>query len=75
MAAGQAIRLLALAHRRMLATSVTLPLEILRAAADASTQRPRRYVELAMASRQGGMIELADGLSISTQPELSLIHI
>ncbi len=69
MAAGQPIRLLALAHRRMLATSVTLPLEILRAAADASSQRPRRSVELAMVSRQGGMIELADGLSISTQQD------
>ena len=65
MATPKPIRLLALAHPRMLATSITLPLEILRAAADASAWRPRRSVQLHVVAQQTGQLELTEGLSLA----------
>lgn len=58
----------ALAHPRMLATSLTLPLEILRAAAQASRERPTPNVSLHLQAQTPGTITLADGLSLATQP-------
>lgn len=57
----------ALAHPRMLATSITLPLEILRAAAQASRERPTPNVSLQLMAQTPGAITLGDGLSLSTQ--------
>lgn len=57
-------RLVALAHPRVLATSITLPLEILRAAA----QRNRGDVQLHLMTERGGMLPIADGLSLDTEP-------
>lgn len=60
------LRVAALAHPRMLATSVTLPLEILRAAAQASRRRPKPDVELQLLAQQSGPLALADGLRVLT---------
>ncbi len=57
----------ALAHPRMLATSVTLPLEILRAAAQASRERPRVQVSLRLQAQTSGDMQLADGLTLRTE--------
>jgi len=56
-------RLAALAHPRVLATSITLPLEILRAAA----QHNQRDVQLHLMTERGGMLPLAEGLSVQTE--------
>lgn len=64
----------ALAHPRMLATSITLPLEILRAAAQASRTRPTPNVRLQLVAETPGVVTLAEGLSLSTEaiaPELN----
>lgn len=57
----------ALAHPRMLATSITLPVEILRAAAQASRERPTPNVVLHLMSNSPGLLPLADGLTLTTQ--------
>jgi len=57
----------ALAHSRMLATSITLPLEILRAAAQASRERPTPTVSLCLMAETPGVVTLTDGLSLATQ--------
>jgi transcriptional regulator GlxA family with amidase domain len=61
------INIVSLAHPRMLATSMTLPVEILRAAAQASHTRPRQSVSLHVMAKEPGNIELANGLSIASQ--------
>ncbi len=62
-------RLLALAHPRMLATSITLPLEILRAAAHASAVRPHPKVRMDVIGERAGEVVLADGLSIAVSED------
>lgn len=64
MVAKSAITLLALAHPRMLATSVTLPLEIIRAAAHASPPPTRSEVSIRLVGKQAETLPLADGLSM-----------
>ena len=61
------ITIVGLAHRQMLATSMTLPVESLRAAAQASPGRLRRTVNLHVMAKQPGVIEVANGLAIASQ--------
>ena len=63
------LSILALTHPRILATSVTLPLEIIRAAAQAEHRRHRRTVHLDMVSKAGGAVEFAEGLTIQTRAD------
>ena len=63
----QHLNIVTLAHPRMLATSMTLPVEILRAAAQANLTRPRQSVSLHVMAKAPGNIELADGLSLASQ--------
>ncbi len=62
------ITVAALGHERILATSVTLPLEILRAAAQASELRPKPRVTLQLMTADGGPLSLVDGLCLSSSP-------
>ena len=80
MATNGAINLLALAHPRMLATSVTLPLEIIRAAAHASPAPTRPQVLMKLVSQHTETLQLAPGLSMPvveddgiTVPDILLI--
>jgi len=61
------LSLAALVHPRMLATSITLPLEILRAAAQAHRAHRRTKVQLTLLAETSGYLELADGLSLRTE--------
>jgi len=64
MTSNRAITLLALAHPRMLATSITLPLEIIRAAAHASPPKTRSEVCIKLVGKRTETLPLAQGLSI-----------
>lgn len=66
MHARKSVSIAALAHPRMLATSITLPLEILRAAAQATADKPTPRVVLHLLTNDGKTLELADGLSLNT---------
>lgn len=80
MSPNRAITLLALAHPRMLATSVTLPLEIIRAAAHASPLPTRPEVSIHLVGKHTETLTLAKGLSMpvtrddsNTIPDILLI--
>ena len=64
MTSNSAITLLALAHPRMLATSITLPLEIIRAAAHASPPKTRSEVCIKLVGKRTETLPLAQGLAI-----------
>ncbi len=61
------LRVAAPIHSRMLTSSITLPLEILRAAAQASGQLPPPQVTLQLLSAHGGLVQPADGLTLHSQ--------
>ena len=61
------IKVAAPIHSRMLTSSITLPLEILRAAAQASGERPTPSVSLQLLSEHGGPVQPADGLTLHSQ--------
>jgi len=63
---SDSLRVAALAHPRMLATSISLPLEILRAAAESSPSRARSKVVIQIAAKKAGLLELVDGLKLQT---------
>jgi len=63
---SDSLRVAALAHPRMLATSISLPLEILRAAAESSPSRARSKVVIQIAAKEAGLLELVDGLKLQT---------
>ena len=65
-------RVAALAHEDILASSITLPLEILTGAAQALGRSGPRTVETQCFSRDGGALELPSGLSIDTKPLATL---
>ena len=83
------IRAAALLNRRTLASSVTLPMEIMQAAAQAmsresdSSSRDKKHrpqVEFSLLSSRGGLLSLESGITIDTQaldsaPELDLLLI
>ena len=68
-ATTRTLTLLALAHPRILATSITLPLEIIRAAAQADERKHPTHVRLELVSATGGPMEFADGLTVMTRPD------
>ena len=61
------LRVAAPIHSRMLTSSITLPLEILRAAAQASGELPTPEVSLQLLSEHGGPVQPADGLVLHSQ--------
>ena len=68
------LRVAALVHPRVLATSVSLPLEILKAAAESSQSRPRLTVASQLISKEGEPLELVEGFTLQTvsRAELTL---
>ena len=60
-------RVAALAHEDILASSITLPLEILTGAAQALGRSGPKTLETQCFSRDGGALELPSGLSIETK--------
>ena len=62
------LRVAALVHEDMLASSVTLPMEILSGAAQALGRRARQPLDICCFSREGGMLTMPSGLTLATEP-------
>ena len=65
---GPLFRIAALAHEDMLASSLTLPLEILAGAAQALGRTGRQRLSTDCFSRVGGPLTIQSGLSLATTP-------
>jgi len=65
-------RVAALTHPHMLASSVTLPMEILTGAAQSMNRGSRQSLSFACFSAGGGPVVLQSGLSLDTQPLAAL---
>lgn len=72
---GSPYRVAALVHEHMLASSVTLPMEILTGAAQSKNRRSGQILQLDCFSSCGGPIATQSGLSIATQPLDAIDHI
>ncbi|MEL0136840.1 MAG: helix-turn-helix domain-containing protein [Halieaceae bacterium] len=72
---GTPYRVAALAHEHMLASSVTLPMEILTGAAQSVDRRSRQPLSFECFSTQGGTIAVQSGLAIVTRPLHTLDHV
>lgn len=57
-----------LIHERVLATSITLPLEIIEAAAQTHSPGSRRKLNVSMLSSSGGNVDVGHGVSLATRP-------
>jgi transcriptional regulator GlxA family with amidase domain len=66
--AGPLFRIAALTHEDMLASSLTLPLEILTGAAQALGRAGRQRLSIGCFSRAGGPITIQSGLTLATTP-------
>ena len=65
-------RVAALTHPHMLASSVTLPMEILTGAAQSMNRRSRQSLNFACFSTVGGPVAVQSGLILNTQPLAAL---
>ncbi len=68
-------RVAALVHEHMLASSVTLPMEILTGAAQTKSQRSVQTLQFECFSSSGGLLVTQSGLTIATQPLDAIDHI
>jgi transcriptional regulator GlxA family with amidase domain len=67
------LRVAALVHPRVLATSVSLPLEILKAASESSPSRPRLKVLTQLVAKKGAALELSEGFTLKTVSPKKLV--
>ena len=65
---GPLFRIAALTHEDMLASSLTLPLEILTGAAQALGRSGRQRLSIGCLSQAGGPITIQSGLTLATSP-------
>ena len=71
---GSSCRIAALVHEHMLASSVTLPMEILTGAAQSMERFSRQSLSFECFSSGGGPVAVGSGLTIATQPLEALDH-
>ena len=67
-AASAHFRIAALTHEDMLASSITLPMEIMTGAAQALGRNGAHSLEVSCLSRDGGLLSIQSGLTLNTQP-------
>ena len=65
---GPLFRIAALTHEDMLASSLTLPLEILTGAAQALGRAGRQRLSIGCFSQVGGPLTIQSGLTLATAP-------
>ena len=65
---GSVFRIAALTHEDMLASSLTLPLEILTGAAQALGRAGRQRLSIDCFSQEGGLLTIQSGLTLASKP-------